>query len=73
MSSELIVVVVVEALDGGVPGSSPGQALDGAVHAFHLTVGPGVLRLCGAMIDVGLGAGIFEGMGWTCRGLMPLL
>ena len=46
--------VVVEALDGRV--------LDGAVHPLDLTVGPGMLRLGQAMLDVVLGAGELEGM-----------
>ncbi len=55
MAPKLIVVVVVEALDGRV--------LDGAVHSLDLTVGPGVLRLCGAMIDPCFCAGELEGVG----------
>jgi hypothetical protein len=53
--TELFVVVVVEALDRRV--------LDCAVHAFDLTIGPWMFRLCGAVLNVGLGAGIFESMG----------
>src|SRR5271168_108143 len=52
---KLIMRVVVEALDGGV--------FDGAVHAFDLTVGPRVLGLGEAMVDIGEGTGVFEGMG----------
>lgn len=37
MGAQFVVAVVVEALDGGV--------LDGAVHPFDLTVGPGMVRL----------------------------
>jgi hypothetical protein len=53
--AELIVAVVVEALDGGV--------LDGAVHPLDLTVGPGVLGLGGAVLDVVPGAGELESVG----------
>jgi len=42
------------AFDGGV--------LDGAVHSFDLAVGPRVFGLCQPMIDVVLGAGVFEGV-----------
>ena len=53
--AELVVGVVVEALDGGF--------LDRPVHAFDLTVGPGMARLGQPVIDVVLGAGIFECVG----------
>ena len=43
VSSQLIVAVVVVALDGGL--------LDGPVHAFDLPVGPGMIRLCQPMFD----------------------
>ena len=43
MGFELLVAVVVVALDSGF--------LDGAVHAFDLTVGPGMLHLGEAMLD----------------------
>jgi hypothetical protein len=36
--------------------------LDGSVHAFDLTVGPRVLGLSQAMIDIVLSAGEFEGV-----------
>ena len=52
---ELLVVVVVVALDGGV--------FDRAVPPLDLAVGPRMLRFGGAMVDIGLGAGVFEGMG----------
>lgn len=55
MPFELFMVVVVVALDGGV--------LDRAVHSFHLTVCPRVLRFGCAMVDAGLGAREFEGVG----------
>src|SRR5262245_20700104 len=62
MAAQLGVSLVVEPLDG--------RLLDGVVHALDLAVGPGVLRLGEAMIDVVAGAGDFEGMGpeW----LLPL-
>lgn len=44
----------MEALDGGL--------LDGPVHPLDLTVGPWVLGLGGAMLNVIRGAGVFEGM-----------
>ena len=47
--------VVVVATDGGF--------LDGAVHAFDLSVGPGVVGFCETMIDIVLRAGQIEGMG----------
>ena len=42
MSAKLVVGFVLEALDG--------RALDGAVHALDLPVGPGIPRLGEAMI-----------------------
>ena len=54
MGSQLVVGLVEVAFDGGV--------LDGAVHSFDLAVGPRVFGLCQPMIDVVLGAGIFEGV-----------
>lgn len=51
---ELVVGLVVVALDGGV--------LDRAVHPLDLSVGPGMLRLCEAVLDTELCAGVFEGM-----------
>src|SRR4029077_20233691 len=53
MSAQFIVGFVEVAFDGGV--------LDGAVHPLDLTVGPGMLGLCQAVIDIVEGAGIFEG------------
>src|SRR3954466_12721566 len=52
---ELIVAIVVEALDGGV--------LDSPVHPLHLAIGPRVLCLGRAMLDIVPGAGEFESMG----------
>ena len=46
MGIELLVAVVVIALDGGF--------LDGPVHAFDLTVGPWVLDLGEAVLDTAL-------------------
>jgi len=48
------VSLVVEALDRGV--------LDRSVHAFDLTVGPGMFGLGEAMIDIAAGAGHDESM-----------
>jgi len=52
--TRLVVGFVEVAFDGGV--------LDGAVHSFDLAVGPRVFGLCQPMIDVVLGAGVFEGV-----------
>ena len=54
MFPEVFVGFVVEALDGGF--------LEGSVHALDLAVGPRVLGLGQAVIDVSLGAGELEGM-----------
>ena len=54
MRSQLVVAVVVIAPDGGV--------LERAVHALDLTVGPWVVRLGEAMLDVVLRAGVVEGV-----------
>ena len=43
MLREWFVAVVVVPLDG--------RFLDGAVHPFHLSVGPGVIDLCEAVLD----------------------
>ena len=64
MAAQLIIAVVVVAFDSRVPGSSPGQALDGPVHALHplagkrllaiaekLPIGPRVVRLCQPVFD----------------------
>lgn len=50
----MVVSLVVEAFDSGV--------FEGAVHALELAIGPGMLGLGQAMIDVVLGAGVLEGM-----------
>ena len=55
VSFELVVVVIVIASDGSV--------LDRAVHPLDLAVRPRVFRFGGAVIDISLGAGEFEGMG----------
>lgn len=52
---ELVVAFVFEALDRGV--------LEGAVHALDLAVGPLVLGLGRAVVDVVTRTGKFEGMG----------
>jgi len=54
MLSEVSVGFVVEAFDGGF--------LECSIHAFDLSVGPGVFRFGQAVVDVGLGAGELEGM-----------
>ena len=38
------------------------RILDRSVHALDLAVGPGMLGLDKTMVDIGLGAGIFEGV-----------
>ncbi len=53
--TEVLVCLVVEAFHGSF--------LEGSVHAFDLAVGPGMLRLGQAMIDIGFGAGEPEGVG----------
>lgn len=50
--TELLVAVVVEALEGRV--------LDRAVHSLDLAISPWMFRLGGAVFNVGLVAGIFE-------------
>lgn len=54
MPTELVVALVVEALDGSV--------LEGPVHALDLTVGPRVFCLGRAVLDVVFSAGVFEGV-----------
>ena len=54
VGSQLVVGLVEVAFDGGV--------LEGAVHSFDLPIGPWMLGLCQPVIDVVLGAGIFEGV-----------
>jgi len=54
MAAQLVVRFVVEALDGGI--------LDGAAHPLDLAVGPGMLGLGQAMIDIVAGAGHVEGV-----------
>ena len=54
MLSEVLVGLVVEAFDGGF--------LECSIHAFDLSVGPGVFRFGQAVVDVGLGAGELEGV-----------
>ena len=38
------------------------RVLDRAVHSFDLPIGPWMLGLCQPVIDVVLGAGVFEGV-----------
>ena len=62
MLAELVVAFVVEALDRRI--------LDGAVHPFDLTVRPRMFWPGRPMLNVGLCAGVFEGMGaedFSCR------
>jgi len=54
VGSQLVVGFVVVALDGGI--------LEGAVHPLDLAIGPRMLWFGEAMIDIALGAGVFEGM-----------
>jgi len=54
MGSQLVVGFVEVAFDGRI--------LDGAVHPLDLTIGPRMLGLGQAMIDIVEGAGMFEGM-----------
>lgn len=55
MLPEVFVGLVVEAFDGGF--------LKGSVHALDLAIGPGVLGLGEAVVDVGFGAGELKGVG----------
>jgi hypothetical protein len=55
VTSELVVGFVIEAFDRRI--------FDRSVHAFDLAVSPRMLGLGEAMIDVGFGAGVFEGVG----------
>ena len=59
--SKLVMSFVVEPLDRCV--------FDCPVHAFDLTVCPRMLGFCEAMIDIGLGAYVWEGMAFH----LPLL
>ena len=54
MLPEVLMCVVVEALDGGF--------FEGSVHTFDLAVGPGMFRLGEAVVDIGFGTGELEGM-----------
>lgn len=54
VKTELVMGFVVETLDSGV--------FDGAVHAFDLSIGPGVFRFGQPVVDVILGTGVFEGV-----------
>src|SRR4051812_28480517 len=54
MLAQLVMALVVEAFDGRI--------LDRAVHAFDLAVGPWVPWLCRSVVDIGLGASMFEGV-----------
>jgi len=61
MDANLVVGLVMEAVDGSF--------LDSPIHALDLAVGPRMLRLGQAVIDVVLGAGVFEGV---CPEALPL-
>src|SRR5215211_1929941 len=63
MLPELVMGLVVEALDGGV--------LDRAVHPLDLTVGPGMTRFGQSMFDVEVGTGRFERMAPERHPLCP--
>lgn len=54
MATELVVALVVEALDRRI--------LDGSVHPLDLAIGPWMFGLGRAVLDVVRGAGVFEGM-----------
>ena len=54
MASQFLVVLVMEPLDR--------RLFDGSVHPLDLAVRPGMHRLCRAVIDVGPGACVFEGV-----------
>ena len=54
MLPEVFMGLVVEAFDGSL--------FEGSVHAFDLSVGPGVLRLRQSVVDVCFGAGELEGV-----------
>lgn len=60
MPAQLIVAVVVEALDRGV--------LDGAVHALDLAVGPRMIDLCEPVLDAVLSASHVEHVSHVSRG-----
>ena len=57
---ELVVAVVVVAFDGGI--------LDGAVHAFDLAVGPGVVGLGKPVLDAMLATDLVEAVDAVARG-----
>ena len=54
MAPQLIVILIIEALDGCV--------LYGPVHPFHLAIGPGMPGFHGSMLDVILSTGELEGV-----------
>ena len=54
MLAQLIVVVIVIAVNGGL--------LDGAVHALDLTIGPRVPWLCQPVVDIVVGTSTLKGM-----------
>lgn len=68
MPFELVMVIGVEAFDVSRENDPPDRFLirlavrDGAVHAFDLTIRPGMLRLACPVLDAERRAGIFEGV-----------
>jgi hypothetical protein len=54
MSSQLVVAVILVALDGGL--------FDGPVHSLHLPIGPRMVRLGQPMLDTVLAADLIEAM-----------
>ncbi len=54
MLAEMVVGLVVEALDG--------RFLDRSVHPLDLAIRPGMARFCQAMLDIEIGAGQLEGV-----------
>ncbi len=60
MLPELVVAVVMVALDGGV--------FDGAVHPLNLTIGPRVVRLGEPVLDTVLATDLVEAVDAEARG-----
>lgn len=50
---------------------SHGGFLDGAIHAFDLAIGPGMIGFGQAMIDIMASAGRFKGMSPEDLSLLP--
>lgn len=68
MMSQLLVALVIEALDRGL--------LDSPVHSFNLAVRPRMFRFGQAMVDIVSGAGELKSMSpeelSSCNGLLDL-